>query len=373
MKIKNNPNKRQADILAYLNQHTEVTRKAILNYFKDIKKNKIAKSTLSEDIKFLKSKGYPIVTRYGYISLEKQETGDVIPYYEKLCPAIIRKWIILYNLIRDYAPCVGTPYGLPLTDLYTACRDMYARLTPAANAMSSQVFFKDVRELIKNGDIKYSEHTPNACVKNADKQLVPSEGLLYFADIDKNTAFLLYDCLEKEVSTALFADLKDLLKKHWPEIKDSYVDAREKYIYIERIPPTERNMFEHIRQLSYQTNCLNITCCSEDNINRPILYKDFETVAIIYSKDVNHLFLLGRSIADTTDTKKEYLLPFSQIIKVQESDVKNTIHANADILEPYKTRVHNTSPHLDRWKKRYKEVFRSEYKENIDDCLSTIK
>lgn len=372
MKTKNNPNQRQENIIRYLNEHDEVTTEEIKTLFK------IAKSTLSEDIKFLRSKGYPIVTKYGYISLEKQGDNDAIPYYEKLCPSIIRKWIIMHTINLFFDPMEDPPN---LLSLYDQCKAMYSALTPMDNAMSQQVFHKDIKELIQDGYLEYNESTRELlryykCINNREKALLPTNKTPKVAVLDQATAYSLFYFLENETASVLFADLKKRLLKHWPKISPSLL-YDEKNIYPLAIP----DILEHFLRSSYQTNCLDITCQSDGKKPQNTLYKGFETAEVIYDIEKRKFYIYGRCITDGSAEKDYFLLPLERITNLRETteqyDKRRIYQWNYSSMfdaSPDST-LNADMPQIahqekQKWQKRYEEAFQLEYKENINECLS---
>lgn len=235
MKKTNNPNKRQAAIIKYLSENGKVTtdeiRRILIN---DENYGKIIpKSTLSEDINFLRSIGYPIVTSYGYISLDKQETDNEVVYHEKLCQSVIRKWIILYNTIFGYSSdeC-DYSHLITKTELKSSC-----------SAISRSQFYKDLKALKKEGYIDYDDEMKRSPYRKNEGYIdidddddetkhsppvFPCGDFLRFVNIDKRKASKMYKLLNNEIGIVFFKELKELLEKYWPEIcsSDEFVPGK---------------------------------------------------------------------------------------------------------------------------------------------------
>jgi hypothetical protein len=100
---------------------------------------------------------------------------------------------------------------------------MYSALTSVDNAMSQQVFHKDIKELIQDGYLEYSESTRELlryykCINNREKALLPTNKTPKVAVLDQATAYSLFYFLENETASVLFADLKKRLLKHLQEL-----------------------------------------------------------------------------------------------------------------------------------------------------------
>lgn len=361
MKIKNNPNQRQENIIQYLNEHGEVTTEEIKNRFN------VAKSTLSEDIKFLRSKGYPIITRYGYISLEKQEDNSAITYYEKFSPSIIRKWLILYA-INIFFHSESEPPNLP--SLYEKCDLLYSTVCQSKKSLSKQVFHKDINELIKDKYLDYTDDTKESLsqdkfLKYRERELFPTEKAPKVLVLDQPTAYALFYFLENELATTMFSDLKNRLLKHWPNIKPTLAYSNENF-YTTPIP----DMLENFMELPYKTNCVDITYQPAKE-EKNILYKDFETYTIIYTIKENNFYILGSDTSEEGDEKNYFLIPVENIVKLQASSKRNTIYKKyygyADEVLQTSLNINQEKPKL---KKRYEAAFEAEYKENINECFS---
>ena len=362
---KNNPNARQENILKYLSEHGEVSTSEITKHFT------IAKSTLSEDIKYLKSKGYPIVRRHGFLSLMQDENRESSPYYEKLCPEVIRKWIILYNANIYYRESEYSSYTV--ADLYNSCHAMYSHLSPQKEAMSEQVFFKDVRELLKDGYLKYSSETVSALedfeyLKRSERELAAPMPLHTPIIFDRQTAHDFHLYLESELNSLLFYNLKERLKKQWPDIPANHVYSADN-LFIRPLPEI-LNVF---MRTSYKTNCLDITCLSDDH-SQKLFYKDFETVMIMFFADHRKYYLLGKGLLEGCEKKDIYFLPFSQITDLRERCSPNTRYKDPTIQSIFqflgKPELGRSSKERLLLKKRYEESFLEEYGEKINGSLS---
>jgi len=357
MKKVNNPNRRQEELLRYLTAHGEVSTQNILTEFQ------IAKSTLSEDIKYLRSKGYPITGRHGFLSLKQDENAGIVSYYEKLSPKTIRKWIILYNANLYYNE--DERYLYTLTDLYNFCNTMYLNLAPRKKAMSEQVFFEDVRELIADGYLKYSAATEKELetfkyYKNEQREIVIPVKMHVPVILDRQTAHLLYSYSESDIDSLIFSDMKQRLKKLWPDISEVPLYSPEK-IYTKPVP----DVLHTFMKTAYQTKCIHITCRTEHTDN-PVSYKNFETAMIVFFAEQREYFLFGKNGYEFC------LLPFTQITKLHEGELPNTIY-DTPLHEKTKWLSHDFASDHDKekqkWKKRYEEVFQSEYGEKIDECI----
>lgn len=379
MKTKNDPEKRQSAIIEYLNKHGKVTTDEIRGIIatEENPDKRIPKSTLSEDIKYLKSKGYPIVTSYGYISLDKQETNEEIDYYEKLTPSIIRKWIILYNAVSCYN-CYIDIYeyekSLVLANLYSACKYTYKHLTGSDDAMSDQMFFRDVRELVRDGYIEYSEETKEEMESdrfhpNDAKDIFIPKDFMYFAEINKDTAFEYYTSFMDTGLVNLFlGDTKEYMKKRWPGINNAANDVWRRYYYLKPIPQAAIDMLKRIKALPYKSKALDITCRSKDGKNTTF-YKDFESLSIVYSRERKRLFLCGTCAVDADKEKKGFLLPLERIDDVQESATDNTDGNTVRYSDTYESAEENDKPDVQKWKNRYEEVYCKEFEEDINESI----
>lgn len=379
MKTKNNPEKRQSAIIEYLNKHGKVTTDEIRGILatEENPDKRIPKSTLSEDIKYLKSKGYPIVTSYGYISLDKQETNEEIDYCEKLSPSIIRKWIILYNAVSSYNYYIDmyeSEKSLVLANLYNACKYTYEQLTGSEDAMSDQMFFRDVRELIRDGYIEYEEWTKikmkqNSSYPNEVKKIFIPKDFMYFAEINKDTAFEYYTrFMGTELVNVFLGDTKEYLKKRWPGINNTTHDVRRRYYYLKPIPQAAMDMLKRIKALLYKSKALDVTCRSKDGKNTTF-YKDFESLYIVYSRERKRLFLRGTCAVDADKEKKVFLLPLERIDDVQESATDNTDGKTVRYSDTYESANENDNPDVQKWKNRYEEVYCKEFEEDINESI----
>lgn len=320
MKIKNNPNKRQEHIIKYLNEHGEVTTEEIKTRFK------IAKSTLSEDIKFLRSIGYPIVSRYGYISLQKSPDTANIPYYEKLCPALIRKWIICYVAVNLYNPYFPSNELNNLEELEHLCNKFYKLLSPNTTAMSTYVFHKDIKALMAEGFLEYDRYTIRLLQR--DKFLKNSlKNIFYKAKAPRMSCLNLKYCqyllslLENDTDALLFSDFVKRLRTFFPKLKSSQMYSEENFY-----TTTTPDQVDKFYKLPFKSKCLNITCLNKEEADRPITYKEFETGAMIYSMDKMRFYLLGKA-----SNQNYHLIPMDSVTDIQETDEENTLYNSEEI------------------------------------------
>lgn len=377
MNKKNNPNKRQAAIIKYLSENGKVTtdeiRRILIN---DENYGKIIpKSTFSEDINFLRSIGYPIVTSYGYISLDKQETDNEVVYHEKLCQSVIRKWIILYNTIFGYSSDEWA-----YSDLITK-----TELKSSCSAISRSQFYKDLKALKKEGYIDYDDEMKRSPYRKNEGYIdidddddetkhsppvFPCGDFLRFVNIDKRKASKMYKLLNNEIGIVFFKELKELLEKYWPEICSSDEFVPEKNDCFRTVSQDAFNMFERFSRLPYKRKCLDITYCCGKNLSDTILYKDFKTMDAIFTQDSKRFFLLGRCVTDNS-IRTEHLLSFEHITDIQESDVENNIYhsTNKNADEIFESVMYNENPDKEKIENRYKKAFRTEHEVDIDECL----
>ncbi len=313
MKTKNNPSKRQENIINYLNSHDEVTTEEIKKEFN------IAKSTLSEDIKYLRSKGYPIKTRYGYISLEKNEENPPIQYYEKLTPEIIRKWIILFIANTFTNPITSYEDTIPQEELYTFCHNIYSILSPKKEAMSAQVFHKDLRELIRENYITYTTLTEqslyeNKYMKNSERELYATDKSPKMILVNEKAAPIIYDYLENETGAYVFADLKKILKQAFPkQIKVSRYSEKNGYHNI--VPDNLESLLIYFEYNFYDFD-FDIKC--------KVTFKNFKFHAFIYIERLNKIYILGKayienSIGNNAQEKETCIIPVESITSIQKN------------------------------------------------------
>lgn len=324
MKIKNNPHQRQENIIKYLNQHDEVTTNDIREAFH------IAKSTLSEDIKYLRSKGYPIMSRYGYISLEKGSNTAPISYYEKLSPEVIRKWVICFAAANMYNPYTRNNEMHSLADLENLCKRFYELLSPETTAMSTHVFRKDIISLISEGYLEYSKETIDK-LANKDflrknrKDIVPTSKVSILSIIKPNDINEFLESLNDITKPIPIAGLIQHLKLLCPAFNNSQISLDES------LYKTIPNLVSHFYKTNFKSKSLDITCLNvEDNCN-PISYNAFETGSILYSAEKRNYYLLGMAFLDKSTDKGYHLIPIDYITHIKETTVENSIFNSVEI------------------------------------------
>ena len=299
-------NKRQINIIQYLNEHQKVATKEIMTELK------ITKSTFSDDIKYLKSKGYPIERERNYIWLDKTKTiYPVMP--EDLSLPIIRKWIILYA-INYYTTCTNAgEIEISKQIIHDICSDIYSFFSFGKNKISKDTTLDsigtDLDELETDGYLCCLKDSPEYSTKNNEKRYAITKKIPRLLFFKKESALSLHILLEEEPYKTIYQNLKTQLQRLFPYNISKGSATKQQYL------TSPLDTLSLLTSYPYETNCLNITCrFGKDNDNH-ILYRKFETGIILYSSETNQFYVLGKGLQGESTQKKNYLLPTDDIIE----------------------------------------------------------
>ena len=287
---------RYKTLLQYLQTHKNVKSQDLLEELG------IKKSSLSEDIKILKDKGYPIDTsKHGYVSLKAVINDIDISYNEEITPAIIRKWLILYAInILTEARKEPT-----YKKIYNKLVDLYNINKVNINYIKKYMLGKDIRFLVDDSYIKCCDEYIGKFEEKTYKSAFKST---YISRLQKHKASKIIKELKYLPESILYTDLKKKIYTLFPN-----TTTGESSTSCTNNLTTALKSVTDIIQSNYEEVCLSFTYLNKKNKNQ-IAY--FETGAIIYSYDKNRFYLLGRQTINSKKKKENKIFRLLRADKI---------------------------------------------------------
>lgn len=302
---------RHSALIKYLNAHTLVKTSDLLSELN------IKKSTLSEDLKELKEKDYPINTSvHGYVSIEKNY--DSLDYYGIVSKKDIRKWLLLYAFNLAIATDGGP---ISTSDIFNYIERIQNNYPGKSLSLSKQVLYEDINELYNDGYLTMPKHMDDSLFHEKTFHTTTLTPRMLIISEKAATRFLKY--LSTEPDNILYQDMKSRIYEAFPNIKAS----KETFIQSSAI-----KFISDFIQTKYKHKCLNIKYQAG---NKPFTHYNFETGLIMYSAEKNRFFILGRCDAYKKEGKTYKLLRADKIIKVTETEVTNNLFMSEEIIDLY--------------------------------------
>lgn len=306
---------RHSKIIEYLNNNGEISTAEFIRILG------VKKSTFSEDITELKSKGYPLNTsHHGFISLSEKKDNDEMVYFENISKDTIRKWLLLYtfNII------IATNGGPASTDVIReTLLKIYGNINNSLT-FSEYNFNKDIRELLSEGYLRHPTDYKEELFKSKEYHTTFNTPRMII--VTKKSVHRLITYLETEPDNIIYSELKKRISALYAGQNQPSVEGAE----TNTIPAIK--YIDIFLRSPYETNQLNIKYKTAKN---NISIQNFETGLIMYSSEKNRFYILGECDGYKKPGRVTRLIRADKITSISESSAQNKLYMSPDINSIY--------------------------------------